>query len=482
MKNAISYAAAHLGILLLASCSAGPLDSDPYSHWPRHDDSLSSVRDRLRSTTGSLAKKTYGHAAVDFDAFNGSDDYVRLAIERNPSIRKARYAVARLAERVPQVTSLSDPMFQLAPFGEMAETAAGQAGLMTGISQKLPTPGKLSAAGRIAAQDVAMAVTDLNQTTLDVVADTRRAYWGYYFTTRAIEVTTASRELLAQFRDSASARLRAGTATQQDVLRASVELSNIDSELITLRQQQTTAVAMLNQLLDRPVNAHLPEPAMVNLNEFDLQLDQLLAASATTSPAMQKVRERLQQFRERTKLAKLNRWPDLTISANYVAVRDEGLSKAATGDDQWWFGFGVNLPIWNTKLDAAEREAHRGVMEGLSDLTATKNRVAFQVQDAYSRVDADQRLVILFREAIIPQARQTVDASFSGYTAGKIDFLTLVDNWRKLLNYQLMYHRNLSRLEQDFADLQRAVGRDLRRQQGQPTQPEIKPPDTGEKP
>jgi hypothetical protein len=37
----------------------------------------------------------------------------------------------------------------------------------------------------------------------------------------------------------------------------------------------------------------------------------------------------------------------------------------------------------------------------------------------------------------------------------------LADNWRKLLDFDLMYHRAVAQLEQDFADLQRQVGRDL---------------------
>ena len=44
-----------------------------------------------------------------------------------------------------------------------------------------------------------------------------------------------------------------------------------------------------------------------------------------------------------------------------------------------------------------------------------------------------------------------------------IDFLTLVDNWRKQLNFELMYHRALAEMEQAVADLERAVGQDIER-------------------
>ncbi len=401
---------------------------------------------------------------------------MRLALERNPAIRAAREKVHRLADRIPQVESLHDPMVSIAPIGEMAETAAGQVGLMTGVSQRLPFPGKLEARGRIAAQDVAEAVQELERTRVAVVADTRLAYWSFYYTTRAIEVTERSRELLDQIRSVAETRLKAGSATQQDVLRASVELSNVDNELIVLRQRRTSARAMLNRLMNRPVNEALPPPQARSLDEIELGLEALLAEARQVNPSIRQMQERIQGYRERLALARLNRWPDLTVSFNYGLVESEGLSAVANGEDQWWVGFGVNLPIWAGRLDAAEREAMRGIFESIASLDDARNRVEFRVQDALAKVEAHQRQVILFRDVIIPQARQTVEASMSGYRAGQLEFLTLVDNWRKLLDFQLMVHGSLSELEQSFAELQRAVGRDLDRRGGAVRLPEAQEP------
>jgi len=462
---------------VVIGCGPKPFDDDPFAIWPTGDSRLNQAGQRLSSLTGPVAADAAANIAdIQVPADSGADDYVKLALERNPAIRAALQKVARLGERVPQATSLDDPMFQVAPVGEMAETAAGQVRLMAGVSQRLPTPGKLGARGRIASQDAAVAVQEFHDTRLRVVADTRRAFWSYYFTTRAIEVTQANRNLLAQFHQIAEAKYKANTASQQDVLRASVELSNVDNELITLDQQQTTSVAMLNRLIDRPVIAPLPQPRAVDHDTLGLDLDHLLTEAARSSPLIQKVREQIQGFRERLALAKLNRWPDLTVSANYAAVDDDGLSGVSNGDDQWWLGFGINLPVWTQRLDAAEQEATRGIFEGIAQLTDTHNRVAFQVQDAFVRVDTDRRLTILFRDVIVPQARQTVDASLNDYQAGGVDFLTLIDSWRKLLDFELMYHQSLARLEQDFATLEKVVGHDLNRQPGTPDSvPEVLP-------
>ncbi|QNN25078.1 TolC family protein [Planctomycetales bacterium ZRK34] len=320
--------------VLVAGCSS-PLDDKPFAEWLDHDPPTWTAQASgavHRAATLTAEPPPNQPPLISPDA--GADQYVELALRRNPSIRAAEQRVQELTQRIAQARSLDDPMVNVAPIGEMAETAAGQVGVMSSISQKLPTPGKLDARGRIAAQDVAMAAQDLEQAKLRVMADTRRAYWSYYFTSRAIEVINAERVLLEQFRDAASARYEAGTAQQQDVLRASVEVSNLDNRLITIGQQRDTAAAMLNRLLDRHVATALPTPRPVELSQLELKLDSLLADAAQSNPSLQKVRDRIEAYRQRLKLAKLNRLPDLNLSLTYNGVADSGLSRVADGKDQ----------------------------------------------------------------------------------------------------------------------------------------------------
>lgn len=451
----------------LSACSSSPFDSS-YSDLAERD--LGHLEPNERAVLERAernGKRPDASRPEPLEAVT-ADDFVRLALERNPSLHAAKQRVLRLEERIPQVTSFDDPMLMVAPVGDMAETAAGQVQVMTGVSQKLPFPGKLDAKGRVASQNVAIAEQELEGVRLLVIADTRRAYWGLYYAVRAIEVTRQNRVLLSQLREVAQAKYRAGTATQQAVLRASVELNNLENELITLEQRRSTTAGMLNMLIDRPVTAPMADPARVELVSFDGRLDDLLASAERTNPSIRAVREQIELFHEQRKLARLGRYPDLTVSLSYNLVDDSGLSPVANGRDQWWLGFGVNLPIWQDRLDAAEREATRGILESASTLAGEQNRVAFRVQDAFIKVETQQRQSVLLRDVIIPEATMTVEASLSGYRAGEVDFLTLIDNWRKLLDFQLMYQASLSELERSFAELQQAVGHDLERHDAVP--------------
>jgi len=462
----------------LGACSSGPLEG-PHTTFAIHDlektttselDMLKRAQSRARAPRVEVGEHLPDAPKVE--------NYVEAALANNLAIVAAQQRVLRLHERIAQVTSLDDPMIAIAPFGDMAETAAGQVGVMTSLSQRLPYPGKLAVRGRIAQQEVAIAEQELDRVRLGVIADTRRAYWNLYYAVRAIEVTESHRNLLDRVRDVVSAKLRTGTTTQESALRVSVELNNLENELITLRQNRTTAVAMLNSLIDLPVETILPDPKPMELTQVNLELDALLAQAEALNPEVQSVRERIAQFREQREQARLGRFPDVTVGVTYNIVDDEGLSMAANGNDQWWFSFGANLPIWTGRLDAAEREATRGLMETSAMLGNERNRIAFRVQDALTRVETQQRQAVLLRDVIVPEASQTVEASLSGYRAGSVGFLNLIDNWRKLLNFQLMYESSLASLERSVAELEQVVGRDVQRGASTPrdrSDTEVKP-------
>lgn len=415
----------------------------------------------LRNEAEARQAVRSGQSPIEIPDHADAEVFVRLALENNPAIRSARQRILRLANRIPQSTSLPDPMLQLTPIGDMAETAAGQVNVMTGVSQRIPLPEKLAIRGRIAEQDVAEAIQRLEEIRLNVEADTQLAWWSYYFAIQAIKVTDRNRTLVSQFKDVADAKFRAGAAAQEDVLRASVEVNNLESELVGLHQQKVSAEAMLNRLIDRSVTAPIPEPDEQTIEAIDHQFSDLFAQAEKTHPALQRLRERIEGSKQRYELAKLDRWPDLTLSFNYNLVENDGLSRVTNGEDQWWIGLGINLPIWVDRLDAAEREALRGRLENIEMLNSERNRIEFRIQDALIKTQTHRRQALMFQDIIVPQAIQTVDASLSSYRAGKVEFLTLIDNWRKLLAFELTFHHHLSQFKKSIAELQRAVGIDL---------------------
>jgi outer membrane protein, heavy metal efflux system len=422
---------------------------------PRVDDDEAVLALAERTAAGGLDGATI--VALPDDA--GLDDYVRIALADNPAIHRAIRDVQVLGFQVPQVTSLDDPMINLVPpTGDMVQTAAGMVGGSVGLSQKIPFPAKLSTKGRIVEQAVRMAFAQLADVRIAVVAQIQKAYYSLYLADVSIRINHESERLLGQIRDVAAARYRTGTATQQDVLRAEVELYNLTNELITFEQQRATAAALLNSLMNRSVDAPIPPPREFALAEVEWKLPQAIDRALASNPRLQRLQAKVKRDIQNVKLARLNYLPDLTVGYSYTFISSAGISPVASGDDVWNFAFGLNLPIWWQRLRARVLEMNAQTLSSVEQYDELRNMVFFQIQDALVKIDTQYRRAALFRDLIVPRAWQVVEVSSSEYQAGALEFTALIDNWRKWLDFSLAYHRALAELEQRFADFQQLIG------------------------
>jgi outer membrane protein TolC len=328
---------------------------------------------------------------------------------------------------------------------------------LIGISQKLPFPGRLSRRGKISEQEVRMAFATLADVRIRTVSDVAKAYYDYYLADVSIDITRESEQLLRQIREVAAARYRTGNATQQDVLRAEVELYSLTNDLITLEQRRATAQARLNVLMNRPVASPLPPPHAFVLDTVEWKLPAALDQATEANPQLARLREQVKRDLEATRLARLEYFPDLRVGFSYTFI-GSGISPVASGNDNWSLPFGLNLPIWWQRIRAGVLESNARTLSSVAQFEDMRNMIFFALQDTLVKIDTQYRQAVLFRDLLVPRAVQTVEVSTAGYRAGNLEFTALVDNWRNWLKFSLAYHQALAGLEQRFADLQQLIG------------------------
>jgi outer membrane protein TolC len=422
------------------------LDDSIYQQW--EESQAQSNRTSMPLVTSDIAPSD------SFADAQTLSDLIVYAKAHNPSIHVARHHVEQAQHGIAQTTSLDDPMFTLTPIGEMAQTADGQVTLMTSLSQKLPLSDKLTVRGDVARLQVQIATEQLRQTELSVTRDIRQVYWRYQLANDTLDVLHQQQKLMQQLNESANAAYQAGRTNQQDLLRITVEISSLENRITSANQQSKSALARMNSLLNRPASAPLSIVKPSTDVQESISLVDWQKRAYDKAPQVQIVKTAIQQARMQLKLSHLKRIPDLTVMLNYAAVSDHGTSMAADGTDQLYAGFGINLPIWQDKLDAAEKQALAKIHEQIARLVQINNQLQFDITDAYERVESQRKQDALYQSTILPQAQQAVDSALSQYQAGRGNFINLIDNWRKLLEIQLMAHRNHSLLQQDIAQLQ----------------------------
>lgn len=391
------------------------------------------------------------------------EDYIVIALERNPSIHRKIRDIEALGFKVNQVTSLEDPMFSLTPpTGSMTQTTAGMVGTSLGAYQQIPFPGKLTKRGVVAEQEVRMAFASLSDLRIQLAAEVARGYYDFYLVNVSIKITEESQELLKQIRDVAYARYQAGEATQQDVLRAEVEIYVLMNELLTLQQQKISAQAKLNTLMSYAVDTELPAPKALELEVVELKLPELLDQAVKINPKLNAAKEQIKRDLEGMKLAQLSYYPDLRLGFGYSFI-GSGISPVANGNDIWSVPIGLNLPIWWQRINAEVNASNARTLSSIEQYEEMKNMLFYGIQDSLTKIDTQYRQAKLFKDLILPTSKQAVTVSTANYRAGDIEFTALVENWRNWLKLSLEFHKTLAGLEQRFADLRQFVGADLQR-------------------
>lgn len=445
-----------VAVILLSGCS-GP---DPFDDWTDRD---------LAQQVETLSRLRPGDAGpVSANRDSGSPDselpdevelawYTSAAMHSNPQISAARQRVERLRERIPQATALPDPMASVT-FGELVQTAAGEVDYIVGVQQSLPYPGTLNARGEVARQEVVASLHALRAVIDRVTGDVQRSYWSYDGAAREAEVLEQNRELLTQIESAVLARVRVGEASQADLLRVTREGAAMENRITTLHRRQRTSSAMLARLTSRRTPTKWPRVRSGMWVPIDYDAQGLRRSAMQQNPLVSEARARVQTNRQRLALARQERKPDFMVGVQYGAVSAGGLAPSANGDDQIAGTVGVTIPFWNDSYDASEREAMRGMGEALAEVRAAQDRVAFEVDEALARIDANQESLRRLQERMMPDARQIIDVAMASYRTGDTGFIQLLDDWQTLLEDQLEETRIITDLHRAMTDLNQAVG------------------------
>jgi len=166
----------------------------------------------------------------------------------------------------------------------------------------------------------------------------------------------------------------------------------------------------------------------------------------------------IRRDRSAVHLARLDYKPDVTLGLSWIDVANNGVSPVTNGRDSFLLSAGVNLPIYRKRLDSSVRSAEAKVVATAREYDSLRDGTLEEVTDLFAQARSQEEMLLLFREDILPKARQTLEVSNQAYNVGEVDFLQLIDNWRQLLRYEINYHRLEASLRQTLAALERTVG------------------------
>lgn len=400
----------------------------------------------------TLAAAAGGTPAADLGAL------LVQAEANNPEIAAAQN-LKSAAETVPsQVQTLPDPVASVSyaneSFNDFTLGESPDSLLTFTWTQEVPYPGKLRLAGDAARREVEMSQWRLGFIRLAVTSRVKEAYAGLYRIDRTISILTDSRKLLTSFLDTARVRYETGEGLLQNVLKAQTEIAKLDVELEKLAQERVSTQAILNTLVgrdrDEPLGPALTLPEAVTA----IQPSALEEEALNHSPEILEMEAAARRDEARLQLAQRQLKPDLMWGAAYTNRGD--LDPMVMGM------FGVRLPLYR------ERKQAQGIVQATYQLEAARQnvlavrlKVSAEVRDLAAQVNRAEALARLYVEGVIPQARSSLESAAASYGVGRVDFLTLLNDFTTLLNYEIDYEVQRAERVAALASLERLTARSL---------------------
>lgn len=386
-------------------------------------------------------------------------DLLDQALNENPDIEQARLVVESLGYRIEQALGLPDPMLGTTTHLSQVQTAAGQQDFGISLSQKVIRRNKRDTRAAIAEDELNAARATLKSVEQKVVEQISSAYYELGFIQECLAILEADKKELELIDAIVDRRFRIlKEVTQQETLQVQVAVSKLEAEIDQYKRLQKTLKARLCRLTHSAPGTEFIVQALPQSASLGTQIDDLISTAIQNNPELHSQLFEIRRQKDTAVLANLNYQPDFTMGMNWISTATNGISPVANGNDAFMLTMGMNLPVYRDRIDAGIREAQIKTLANTKKYESLKDEKAELITEQVIKFETESKNLELFRTDIIPKQKLTWDQSIKNYEVGKTDFLQMIDNWRKLLQYEILEQRMIADLHKTLAMLNRLAG------------------------
>lgn len=386
---------------------------------------------------------------------------IEEALENNPGIRSTYNKWLAAKYRVKNVSALPDPMGKYTYIGESVETRVGPQEYKYGVSQAVPFPLKLYYKGKSALRYADMLKEEYEASKRELIKEVEFVYYDLFWLDKAIEIINEEKNILESLEKVARVKFETGDTTQQDTIKAGVEISKTIDKILIVEQQRRSKAAMMNNLLSRHRALPLGRVEDIKLKDFDYTLDRLHEIASKSRQELIRSNLNIERAKYEKSLSQLNFIPDFTFGFDYISVGSGTTLRQNDGSDAWMTTFGLTIPIWVDKQYAEIKEKDSSLKAARDSYEDVENMVTYEIEDVYFKIKTYKDIVSLYKTALMPQTRQAFEAARTGYETGEVDFLNWLDSERILLQTRLAYYKAIVDYEKSISYIKRVVGTDL---------------------
>lgn len=425
--------------------------------------------------TGSGTEGKNVHQVIPTTA----EEVVREVVERNRGTKALESQAAAAAEVPSQAGSLPDPFFMVGLSNlPLSTDSTPLTGIQFELRQTFPWPGKLALREQAAGHNARLRQHLVTERRNLLRAHAWSLLWELAFLREHRRLAGEMAATLNQFVAVAESSYVAGSGRQQDLIKPQVERYRIDDLVESIDRQAATLRARLNALRHRPAQAPIDPPNIPEYNNKvrgqpqgmrgqapdkgpDTRLfssDKLLEFAKEHNPLFRAARQRVEAARSMLALAGKDYFPDISVGLQY-RLRWVETMDAVAGADFVGLTLGVNLPVWfASKQRPAEAQREAELAAALAEEQRLGDDIAAGLEAVVQALERDTTQAGIYQEQIIPETRQALESSLADYRAGRLEFISVLDNLLKLFSARVELVRRTTRIQASGAELEHLLG------------------------
>lgn len=391
-----------------------------------------------------------GFSAYTQDILKG---YLVEAAGNNPGLQGAFNEYLAALEKIPRVSALPDPQVTFGYFIQPVETRLGPQQARISVMQMFPWFGTLGAK-EDAAADMAKARYEVfNEAKARLFYDVKSTYYDIYYVRQAIGITMKNIEILNTFRNLALIKVESGTASAVDVLRAEMEIADLENQLALMKDILYTQQVAFNNLLNVDITREIALPDLLPASDVQLGHEAILDSIRAGNPTLIQLNFIESAFKNQARVASKSGKPGFSVGIDYMVTGESPASMPSaseSGNDAVVFPMlSISVPLYRQKYRSAVKEAvyfQKATLNRKEDKMNVLESVFTGAEKDYR--DADRRIPLYRKQS--ERADKALRILETDYATNAKDFEEILRMERQLLKYNL-------ELEKALADKNAAV-------------------------
>lgn len=431
-----------LAIVLASVASLWPMAA--WSQAPRHAASYPAMAHDLRlaqapssnEPAGTAAPRPAQSALTPADALRLSD-LEQQALQNNPALSQARARVQAARGEWEQAGLYPNPVTGYAA-EEMGDdgTAGKQGGF---IGQEFVTGGKLRLNRAVVSQEIARLQQELAAQRYRVLTDVRARFYETLIAQRAVELTRRLMETAEEGVRAAEALLQAQEGSRVDLLQARVEANNARILYQNAERRRQGAWRRLATVVGTPDMPERPLAGDVETSESTHEWNEALSRLLAESPELAAASAAVQSARWALERARVEWLPNIDVRASIQYNN-------VNGDDLAGVDVGLPVPLFN-RNQGNVRAAEARLLAAQRNMQRVRLSLQDRLAEVFQQYDSARQQVETFRNAILPDAEETLELVRVGYQQGEFGYLSLLTAQRTYFQSNLDYLQALLQLK-----------------------------------